>query len=180
MLDVPGARQLLISWTADDTDGDTLSYTLSFRGEDEREWKNLRTNLADTNYTIDGDSLADGRYFFRVIASDRLSNPPSDARDGELESSPVRIDNTPPLVTLTREGEDIIARAVDQTSPLRRCDMSMDARPWVVVEAEDGVTDGREELFRMRLQNLSGGEHLVTVRVTDAAGNPGLAKLVIR
>ena len=56
----------------------------------------------------------------------------------------------------------------------------MDARPWVVVEAEDGVTDGREELFRMRLQNLSGGEHLVTVRVTDAAGNPGLAKLVIR
>lgn len=176
----PGARQLVISWTADDTDGDTLSYTLSFRGEDEREWKNLRTNLADTTYTIDGDALADGRYFFRVIASDRLSNPPSDARDGELESSPVRIDNTPPLVTLTREGEDVIARAVDQTSPLRRCEMSIDARPWVVVESEDGVTDSREEVFRMRLQNLSGSEHVVTVRVTDAAGNPGLAKLVVR
>jgi len=152
----------------------------------------LRTPITSIRTNIDllasGRPLADGdrERMMRDVTDqlEELTTILNDlvelARDGELESSPVRIDNTPPLVTLTREGEGIIARAVDQTSPLRRCDMSMDARPWVVVEAEDGVTDGREEVFRMRLQNLSGGEHLVTVRVTDAAGNPGLAKLVIR
>ena len=42
---------------------------------------------------------ADGRYVFRVTASDRPSNPANFARDAELVSAPVLIDNTPPVVT---------------------------------------------------------------------------------
>ena len=49
--------------------------------------------------TIEVYALADGRYFFRVVASDREANPPASARDAELVSSPVLIDNTPPVVT---------------------------------------------------------------------------------
>lgn len=173
-----GLRQLTIAWTGEDGDGDTLSYNLFFRGEEERQWKTLRSNLAENSFTLDGDSLADGRYFFRVVASDRGSNPPGDALEGELVSAPVRIDNTPPVVTLVREGNLIVASAVDRTSPLRRCEVSIDARPWSVIEAEDEVTDSREERFKLLL-NLSPGEHLVTFRVTDAAGNPGLAKIVV-
>ena len=175
-----GARQLVISWTAEDFDNDNLSYTLSFRGEDETQWKNLRTNFTETTFTIDGDALADGRYFFRVIASDRVSNTPADAREGELVSAPVRIDNTPPLVAITREGDDVLVKATDATTALRRCEYSINAGPWVLAEAEDGVTDSREESFRLRLNGFKTGENLLTVRVTDAAGNPGLAKLVLR
>jgi hypothetical protein len=175
-----GARQLVISWTAEDIDNDSLNFTLSFRGEDETQWKNLRTNFGETTFTIDGDALADGRYFFRVIASDRVSNTPADARDGELVSAPVRIDNTPPLVSITREGEDVLVKATDATTSLRRCEYSVNAGPWVLAEAEDGVTDSREETFRLRLNGFKTGENLLTVRVTDAAGNPGLAKLVLR
>ncbi len=175
-----GARQLVVSWTAEDIDNDNLSFTLSFRGEDETLWKTLRTAFAETTFTIDGDALADGRYFFRVIASDRSSNTPTDAREGDLVSAPVRIDNTPPLVTVAREGDDIVVKAADGTSALRRCEYSVNAGPWVLAEAEDGVTDSREETFRLRLNGFKTGENLLTVRVTDAAGNPGLAKLVLR
>ncbi len=175
----PGARQLVVSWTAEDYDSDTLSFSLHFRGEGERTWKPLKTNLTETSFTIDGDALADGRYFFRVTASDAPANPPSDVREAELISAPVRIDHTPPAVTLTRDGTTITVRAADAVSPLRRCEMSLDARAWIMVEAEDGVTDSLTETFRIELAQLSPGEHLITVRVTDAAGNPGLAKILI-
>lgn len=175
-----GLRQLMISWVTEDLDGDSLMYTLSFRGDGEREWKLLKNNLTDSSFLLDGDALADGRYFFRVVATDRPANPTADAREDELISSPVRIDNTPPTVELTRNGNAVTVRAADATSPLRRCELSVDARPWVVVEAEDGVTDSREEAFRIQIESLPPGEHLLTVRVTDAAGNPGLGKLVFQ
>ena len=55
--------------------------------------------MTENTYTLDGDVLADGRYFFRVTASDRPSNPADLARQAELVSAPVLIDNTPPVVT---------------------------------------------------------------------------------
>ncbi len=72
----PG-QQVQVVWQADDPDSDRLVYSLYFRGEDESQWKLLRANLTETVYSMDGDALADGRYFFRVVASDRLSNPPT-------------------------------------------------------------------------------------------------------
>ncbi len=76
----PAGQQLQISWQADDPDGDKLSYSLYFRGEDEREWKLLRADISENTYLLDGDVLADGRYFFRVVASDRPSNAAEQAR----------------------------------------------------------------------------------------------------
>jgi hypothetical protein len=54
----------------------------------------------DSSITFDADVLADGKYFFRVIASDREANPPASAREATLVSAPVTIDNTPPVLTL--------------------------------------------------------------------------------
>src|SRR5262249_27923474 len=93
-----GPQQLMISWQADDPDGDKLVYNLDYRGEGETAWKSLRKDLHDNSGTIDGDSLADGRYYFRVTASDREVNPPPAARDADLVSSPVLIDITPPVI----------------------------------------------------------------------------------
>ena len=94
--------QIQVTWQADDPDGDRLLYSLYFRGEDEKEWKLLRANVAENSLLLDGDVLADGRYYFRVIASDQPSNAANVARTDELVSSPVLIDNTPPVVTLSR------------------------------------------------------------------------------
>ena len=179
-----GAQQLQISWQADDPDGDRLTYWLFFRGEDEQEWKLLRPAIFENSLLLDGDVLADGRYYFRVVASDRAANAAESAKQAELVSSPVLIDNTPPVVTLSvprktdaRVEVDVDAR--DQTSPLKRCEYSLDAGPWMPVEAADGVTDSPHEQFHIALDKLRPGEHLLVVRAFDTANNAGLAKVVI-
>ncbi|HEX4594065.1 MAG TPA: hypothetical protein VH157_07310 [Bryobacteraceae bacterium] len=177
--------QIQVTWQADDPDGDRLVYALYFRGEDEKEWKLLRSNMAENSMLLDGDILADGRYYFRVVASDRLSNAANVAREDELVSSPVLIDNTPPVVTLgaprrTDDHLEVDADVVDKTSPLRRCEYSLDAGPWTPVEAADGVTDSPREQFHIAIDKLRPGEHLLVVRAYDTANNAGLAKVVIR
>ena len=178
------ASQVQITWQADDPDGDRLLYSLYFRGEDEKEWKLLRANIPENSLLLDGDVLADGRYYFRVIASDQPSNAANVARTDELVSSPVLIDNTPPVVTLSapRRNNDhleVDADVADQTSPLRRCEYSLDAGPWTPVEAADGVTDAPREQYHIAIDRLRAGEHLLVVRAYDTANNAGLAKVVI-
>ena len=177
--------QIQVSWQADDPDGDKLVYSLYFRGEDEKEWKLLRANLFENSLLLDGDILADGRYYFRVVASDRPSNAVTVAREDELVSSPVLIDNTPPVVTLgaprrTDSRLEVDADVVDKISPLRRCEYSLDAGPWTPVEAADGVTDSPHEQFHIAIEQLRPGEHLLVVRAYDTANNAGLAKVVVR
>ncbi len=177
--------QIQITWQADDPDGDRLTYALYFRGEEETQWKLLRMNMSENSLLLDGDILADGRYYFRVVASDRLSNAANVAREDEQVSSPVLIDNTPPVVTLsaprrTDAHVELDADVVDQTSPLRRFEYSLDAGPWVPVEAADGVTDSPREQFHISIDKLRAGEHLLVVRAYDTANNAGLAKVVIR
>ncbi|MBV8842729.1 MAG: hypothetical protein JO307_07955 [Bryobacterales bacterium] len=178
-------QQIQVSWQADDPDGDRLIYSLYFRGEEETQWKLLRANMTESTYTLDGDVLADGRYFFRVTASDRPSNPVNLAREAELVSAPVAIDNTPPVVTpgTVRKNGGVLeldVTAEDRASALRRCEYSVDAGPWTPVEAADGVTDSPRESFPIRLEGFPTGEHLLSIRVYDAAGNAGLAKVVVR
>jgi hypothetical protein len=179
------SQQINIGWQAEDADGDRLVYSLWFRGEGEREWKLLRTNLHETAYAVDGDALADGKYLFRVVASDREANPPDSAREAELVSSPVLIDNTPPVVTAgnprkTANSIEVEFEAVDAASPLRRCEYSVDAGIWTPLEADDGVIDSRREKFVVRLDRLPAGEHVLVLRAVDSANNAGLAKVILR
>jgi hypothetical protein len=180
-----GVLQLFISWQADDPDNDRLVYTLQVRGEDQREWKTLKQEFTENTFALEADTLGDGRYRFRVIASDRLSNPPSQAREADLESPPVLLDQTPPQVTFaapraSAQGLEIEVDAQDALSPVRRAEVSLDAGPWRAMECADGVADSRHERFTVRLPTPAPGEHLVTVRVYDASGNAGLARRTIR
>ena len=176
-----GNSQILISWQADDPENDKLVYSVWFRSEDQTSWVLLRANIFENTLLLDNDAFADGRYLFRVMASDRPSNGPDTAREAELVSSPVLIDNTPPLVSVIagkRDGNeaDIEVDARDAASSLRRCEYSVDAGQWMPVEALEGITDSPHTQFRIHVQHLSPGEHLVAIRVYDSAGNAGLAK----
>jgi hypothetical protein len=178
-------QQITVSWQAEDPDGDRLVYNIYFRGDDETQWKLLKGDLHDASVTFDADVLADGKYLFRVVASDRESNPPPSARESQLISAPVMIDNTPPVITIgtvryAGGSAHIEFSGADAASPLRRCEYSLDASSWFPVEAADGVIDSLRESFSLDLTNLSPGEHVVVLRTADSAGNNGVAKVILR
>lgn len=177
--------QTQISWQADDPDSDKLVYTVYFRAEDEQEWQLIRSRMFENTLLLDPDVFADGRYFFKVMASDSPSNAYEYALETEMVSTPILIDNTPPLVTLgtpSRNGVvvELDVDAADKTSPLRLCEYSLDAGLWQPVESVDGVTDSPHERFHLKLENVRPGEHLLVVRVYDSANNAGLARVVLR
>ncbi len=178
-------QQITVAWQAEDPDGDRLVYSLYFRGEEEHQWKLLKGDLHESSLTFDANALADGKYYFRVLASDREANPPASARESQLISAPVLIDNTPPSLTVTSVARSGAAAhiewsAEDAASPLRRAEYSLDAASWVPMEAVDGVIDSRRERFALDLTNLAPGEHLLVVRAADSANNVGVAKVVLR
>jgi hypothetical protein len=179
------AQQITLTWVAEDPDNDRLVYAVYFRPEDETAWLPLKNGLHENTITFDGDILADGKYFFRLIASDREANPPSSAREAQLISAPVMIDNTPPSVAIGAvRYSGGVARvefeAADAASPLRRCEYSLDAASWVPLASADGVIDSLREKFTLELSGLSPGQHLLVIRAADSANNTGLAKVVLK
>jgi len=178
-------QNLTLTWQADDPDADRLVYTIYFRGEGEQGWKLLKANVHENSTSMDGDTLADGRYYFRVVASDREANPPDMAREAELISSPVLIDNTPPTITVASQSLsngtiDVVFSGSDAASALRRCEYSVDAGSWTPLQSEDGVIDSPTERFHLRVEKVGGGEHMVVLRVVDSGNNAGLKKVVLR
>ena len=176
--------QTQISWQAEDPDGDRLAYSVYFRAEEEKDWQLVRSRMFENTLLLDPDVFADGRYFFRVVASDAPSNAPEYAQEAEMISTPVLIDNTPPEVHVAephREAAtlDVDVTAEDKTSPLRVCEYSLDAGSWQPIEASDGVTDSPRETFHLHLEKLRPGEHLLVFRVYDVVNNAGLAKVIL-
>jgi hypothetical protein len=176
--------QTQISWQADDADGDKLAYSVYFRAEDEQSWQLIRSRMLENTLLLDPDVFADGRYFFRVVASDTPSNPADLARESELVSTPVLIDNTPPVVTIDapRRNDavlDVDVEGEDKTSPLRLCEYSLDTGSWQPIEAVDGVTDSPRERFHLHLEKLRPGEHLLVFRIYDTENNAGLARVLL-
>jgi hypothetical protein len=177
--------QTQITWQADDPDTDKLIYSVYFRAEDEANWQLIRNHIFENTLLLDPDVFADGRYLFRIVASDAPANAEQFAKQSQLISTPVLIDNTPPVLTLgavrrTGAEADLEWDAADRTSPLRRCEYSLDTGVWQPVEAADGVTDSPQEHFGLHLDKLNPGEHLLVIRAYDAAGNAGLARVVLR
>jgi hypothetical protein len=114
-----------------------------------------------------------------------MSNAAGAAREAELISAPVLFDNTPPAVTAAaprRNGTavEVNVEARDKVSALRRAEYSLDAAAWVPIDPVDGVLDGLQEQFRLRVENLAVGEHLIVIRVFDSANNVGLTKVIVQ
>src|SRR5204863_5285451 len=88
---VPQRGAQSFQWTAIDKNQDTLTYDIYYRADNERTWKLLKKDLEDNFHTINSDTMPDGTYTVRVVASDQPSNPPDLALRGEMESRPFTI-----------------------------------------------------------------------------------------
>lgn len=174
----PLLRQMSISWTSEDPDNDALEYKLEYRAEDETRWKLLKDNLPESSFAIDADALADGRYYFRVTASDAPGNTLSTALEGTLSSVPVDLDQTPPRLTLAQANGAVSIQVSDELSPIRRLEYSLNGGPWRGLDTADGILDSATESATLPLSRLKlePGENVLTVRATDAALNVAIRK----
>ena len=178
-----GARSL--QWTATDRNNDGLTYSLHYKAENEAAWKLLRDGLEDPFYTLSSDTLPDGIYVFRVVASDEGSNPEEIALAGERETAPFAIDNSPPSVTMREEGIEnrrvwLHVEVEDRTSTLKQAAVSVDAGEWRPIFPVDGIVDSLSEVFDFSSIELTAGEHTIAFRVYDQNENVGIGKTIVR
>ena len=162
--------------TKDDND-DELIYTLYFRRAGRTHWIELTDKHEETKYEWDGRTVEDGRYEFRVVASDHRSNTAGTSLTGSRISEVIVIDNTGPKVGghfIEQRGKkttlDILIR--DDFSVIRKLDYVVDGhKEWQAAIPDDLVYDTTKENFTLEIENLDVGEHVVTLRVRDALDN---------
>jgi len=173
-----------LTWKATDPNDDTLEYSLYLKSSDETKWHLVKDKIKLTSYTLDHSTLADGQYTAMLVASDAPSNPPAAAREDRILSTPFWIDNTPPAVTVehaeTKGKRAVVQFSVeDMTSPLHNAQSSVGGDHWQEINSDDGIIDSRSETFTVKTGDLEPGEHVITLRAYDMAGNVGIGKAVV-
>lgn len=164
-----------LQWRADDENGDELVYDILFRREGETSWKTLRKAVADTIVVWDTNTVPNGTYFIKVVASDGPANPIGIALTGERESSAFDIDNTPPAITIAGarvdRGRTIVTFDVkDDHSPIQRVEFSEDGQLWRGVFPTDGIADSRQEHYELAVDGTLSDRGL-TLRALDSMNN---------
>jgi hypothetical protein len=174
-----------VQWKGSDPNGDPLKYRVEVRAEPAGDWIQLEDDLEGTAFTWDTQALPDGRYRLRITATDAAGNAVGEERTAEAVSEPFGIDNSPPAVTALDvrpdgQGVRLTARAEDRGSTLSRFEVSIDDGAWRAVSPDGGLADDRELSIRARLDNVKPGEHTVSVRAIDLAGNTATRAAQVR
>jgi hypothetical protein len=176
-----------LQWQAEDRNGDTLEYTVYYRAVGDNTFHLLKERLRESFYSVDGATLGDGRYVFKVVASDAPDNSLGQALGGERLSEPVDVDSTPPVVRAAGEPQLLTDGRVrvrfvveDASGMVRRADVSVDSGEWRPVFPEDGIADSPRETFTVEVPLGGAGAHTVTLRAYDFSGNVGSARVVVR
>lgn len=179
-----GARSF--QWQAEDRNGDTLEYAIYYRALNETTFRLLKDKLRDNFYTIDGATLADGRYVIKITASDAPDNPSGQALTGERLSEPVEIDNTPPVVRVLGQPQvkgdtvQVQFEVEDITGKIRRADSSVNGAPWSPIFPDDGIADSGRERYSLNFVGLGPGEQTIALRAFDLSGNIGTLSITVR
>jgi hypothetical protein len=175
--------KLKVKWEAKDPNNDEIEYTLFIRKEGWKAWVKLPDKQTKKEFDWDTDSVPDGLYRFRVEAADRADNPPENVLTSSRESSLFTVDHTPPSVDVkageASPGEVAIeVRGADALTRIVGASYSIDSSSWIKVFPVDQLFDSKAESFRFAPAELKPGNHVITVRVVDAAGNVGTGDLV--
>jgi len=175
-----GHRAVL--WSAQDENGDELSFAVYYRGEGEKNWKALKDKLEQRFFSWDSTTMPDGAYYLRIVATDEPSNPPADAQEGERVSERFEVDNTPPVVEklraeVTSAETNVLFDARDPSSAIARAEYSVDAGEWTLVFPVGRLSDAPQESYKIGLARQGAGEHTIVVRVFDQYENTASAKV---
>jgi hypothetical protein len=165
-----------ITWRAHDDNGDSLRYTLSFRRKGTDKWLRLRDAMDESQMNFDTSQLPDGTYQLRLVASDAVDNPEAPLSDAK-EGVEFQVDNTPPSIAVTTEGDDVVIRISDKLSTIGKVEYSADAQKWIRLTPTDGIADSQEETYRLKRNAVEG--KFVVIRATDAFYNVATSNVAL-
>jgi hypothetical protein len=161
----PEAEDIVVSWEANDPDGDVLSYSVLYSDDNGVSWKPVALNVNTTEITIPASMVSGSNTArLRVIASDGI-------RTGYDDSEPFTVENHLPTLTLI---EPAIDTTIVQTQTLFLTAQVYDSDDATLADtaitwssSRDGVlANGAESA----ITGLSLGTHLITVMVDDRDG----------
>ncbi len=155
----------IVSWEAEDKDGDLLTYTLQISRDNGASWDTMNPNMTETSLQFDTSFVAGAEQaIFRVLASDGLNT-------SEAVSLPISIEHKVPMLniegplegTQVEQGNAILlyAQAIDLQ------DGSLDSSAFTWISDRDGALGTGDQLV---VQNLTLGVHTLTVDVANKAG----------
>jgi hypothetical protein len=174
-----------IAIQAADPNGDPLVYTIEYRQVGTDNWIKVADKLDKPAYSWDSRTVSDGTYEFRVTAGDSPSNPPASALTASKVSTPVVVDNTPPVVKelaakVAGNKVSVSGLAVDSGSRVAAIHYSLDsATEWIMILPEGGICDSDKEKFSFDLKDVKPGTHRLSVKVVDAFGNTGFGTITV-
>lgn len=166
-----------ISYKAGDENDDTLVYRIDFRKIGRDMWIELEDEVDDDSREWDGRTVEDGRYEVRVIASDERSNSPSTKLTGSRISDPIVVDNTPPVIrkySLDKTGRTATLKlqVTDELSVINKLEYTINSNAqWKSTLPDDLIFDTTDESFTIVTEELTPGEHVLALRISDGAGN---------
>lgn len=176
---------LSLQWTAEDRNGDKLEYAVYYRAVNSSDYFPLKTGITENYFTVDANGLPDGRYVFKVAASDAPSNPGTTALTDAEETEPIEVDNTPPIVTagtpqVSGTNAEVTFQSEDKISLIRRAEYQVDGGEWKPIFPTDGIADARREEFKVTVTLPDRKPHVIALRVFDANANVGSAQVGVK
>ncbi len=198
LMGLPERNWATLRWKAHDDNGDQLSYSIYYRGDDESNWLLLQKNIRDSYASFDVTRIPDGGYTLRVVASDAPSHPIGASLTGYKDSEHVLLDTTPPVLspleaTLTGSAIHVVFDAQARLATIARAYYSVDGGAWQYMEPVNRLSDSLHEHYdfaaRVRegdadsqpgVGSMAAQQHVIAVRVVDRAGNMATAKAVVQ
>ncbi len=165
-----------VAWRAHDENGDSIRYSLSFRRVGGDHWLRLRDNIEETSINFDTSQLPDGRYELRLTATDANDNPDNPQTDAK-EGVEFQVDNTPPVITVASEGDDVVIHVSDKTATIGKVEYAIDAQKWVRLIPLDGLNDSGNETYRLKRSAVAG--KFVIIRAVDSFFNVATESIAI-
>lgn len=182
---VPQRGAISMQWQTEDRNSDSVEYSIYYRAGNSAEFYPLKLNFRETYFTVDANALPDGRYVFKVVATDAPSNPANLALSDELETESVDVDNTSPSVTadpprVAGTNVEVTFRASDTTSIIKRAEYQLDGGAWKTVFPVDGIADAKREEFLVKITLPDSRSHVVAFRAFDANSNVGSTQVNVK
>ncbi|MCS6776050.1 MAG: hypothetical protein NZ557_05870 [Chthonomonadaceae bacterium] len=139
--------------------------------------------LRETSRSLDTQTLPDGTYLLKVIASDAVSNP-TDALTAEAISEPFLIANAAPEIALERPA--VVERSVMLEGRARQnliaitaVQYRVNSGNWQAAIAKDGLFDSPREAFAVVTGPLPSGKQVIEIAVFNAAGTRHTEKVEV-